>query len=95
MGGKPTGQGRTLHGLNAHRISREPLEARFAEVWAKENSADKRAPLLAHLLSDGSNNAMPPIPSERDWLVANTVIQWLGSSVGQSFLEEVDDGWET
>jgi hypothetical protein len=83
-----------LYGLNHQRLCREQLEALFAELWAKENGREKRAPLLAHLLSDGRNNSMPPIPSDRDWLVANTIVQWLGSPVGQAFLEEVKDGWE-
>lgn len=81
-----------LYGLNVHRTGREHLEELFAEEWAKENSKDKRTPLLASILHHGLDNTMPPSPSNRDWLIANTVIQWLGSSVGQSFLGKVNNG---
>ena len=45
--------------------------------------------ILAYLLNDGSQDHRPVEPSERDHAVAATVIQWLGSPVGQGFLNEL------
>lgn len=71
-------------GHNVNRYQREPLEHRFAKYWQREN--DRSHPTLGYLLGDG-NNCVPT--SDRDELVANTVIQWLGSHVGQCFLNSV------
>ncbi len=39
---------------------------------------------------DEKNRGAPNPPlTDRDWLVACTVVQWLGSPVGQHFLEHV------
>ena len=74
-----------FQGFNNHRLDREALERRFAKAWQAMNDKDRST--LAYLLSHDQH--FPAEPSERDWLVANTVIQWLGSSVGRSFLEDV------
>lgn len=76
-----------LEGLNTDRLRSNPLEKDFAEVWAEENTAERRNPLLAYILD--RSGGMPMIPSDRDWVVANTVVQWLGSTVGQAFLRDV------
>jgi len=81
-----------FQGLSPHRYSDNPLEKAFARAWQEANDVEivgvGRA-TLAYLM-DEQNRGMPIPPlTERDWLVANTVIQWLGSPVGQGFLEHI------
>jgi hypothetical protein len=68
-------------GINFRRTEREPLELKFAEAWA--NFAPHN---LAYLL-----NPDTPHPSfdPHDAEVAATIIQWLGSPVGQGFLRQI------
>jgi len=74
-------------GLRPYRIKDNPEEKRFAEEWKKQN---KQGNVLAYLLHQVDHRGRPPLePSERDAAVAATVIQWLGSPVGQSWLEEL------
>lgn len=69
-------------GLHHHRYKDNPLEERFAAAWVKQNEcSDPRSSTLAYLLCDGDQHLTVP-PSDRDRLVASTVIQWLGSPVG-------------
>lgn len=70
-------------GLHTHRFRREPDEEAAAVEWEKTNRLSRT---LDHLLGDGQK---PAIPSARDREVAATVIQWLGSPVGQGFLEDL------
>jgi hypothetical protein len=63
-----------------HPDADNPREVAFAMEWSDLNDHKKRKPTLAYLL-DGF--------SDRDAEVAATVIQWLGSNVGMSFLEDV------
>lgn len=87
-----------FRGMGQHRFSREPLEKRFAEAWQRLNDTDTpgRARSTLDYLMDESGRGEPNPPlTDRDWLVASTVIQWLGSPVGQCFVAEVmslDDG---
>ena len=80
-------------GRSPHRYKDNPLEKAFALAWQEANSNPTGPGLvrgtLAYLMDD--NNRGTPVPplSERDWDVANTVVQWLGSPVGQGFLEHV------
>lgn len=67
-------------GLHAHRYAREPDEKKFAEEWALQNEQHQT---LAYLLGDGSKRVEP---TAHDHRVAATVVQWLGSPVGQAFL---------
>lgn len=71
-------------GLSTHRFKENPKEKAFAEAWQKENDSGK---VLEYLLSGPSNRPVPP--TDRDVQVAATVIQWLGSPVGQNFLADV------
>lgn len=73
-------------GLHPYRFTDNPEEKRFAEAWAAENGPARRTSLLSHLLGDGVRQATPSMRDER---VAATVIQWLGSPVGQSWLREL------
>jgi DNA-binding transcriptional LysR family regulator len=73
-------------GRHAHRLAREPREAAFAEEWAQQNTlVPLRASTLAYLLSDDDH--FVPEPTQAQATDAATVIQWLGSPVGWSFLE--------
>lgn len=71
-------------GLHPYRFKDNPDEKKFAEEWAKQQQGHT----LAYLLHLGEQNVRPPAPSVRDHIVAATVIQWLGSQVGQAFLRE-------
>jgi hypothetical protein len=72
-------------GLHTYRFDQNPEEKRFAKAWEKNNP-------LAWLLDERPmQTGRPPEPSERDQIVAATVIQWLGSPVGQDFLNRL--GW--
>lgn len=72
-----------MKGLHSWRLKDNPEEGRFSKAWE---------PFAAHhlkyLLSLG-DDMYPPDPSDRDERVAATVIQWLGSPVGQGWLREL------
>lgn len=77
-------------GLHQHRLSNDPLERAFAEEWEEQNTTfpGRKHGILDYLLSPDSFNEVIE-SSERDREVAATVIQWLGSPVGNSFLCKV------
>lgn len=77
-----------FQGLSTHRLKDNPLEAAFAKAWAKinEEAQGRTTSTLAYLLN---GQRRPADPTEREWAVANTVIQWLGSHVGQNFILDV------
>ena len=71
-------------GISRHRLSSNPLEAAFASEW------EIQAPnTLGWLLCDTHDRRADY--SERDALVAATIIQWLGSPVGRNFVETVHE----
>lgn len=70
-------------GLKPHRFADNPTEKAFSDAWKRENDQGQ---LLEWLMGDGNHRA--PV-TERDEIVAATVIQWLGSPVGKHFLESV------
>ena len=72
-------------GLHTYRFEANPKEKVFAKVW---NEKQTESHTLEYLLSE--DNRRVDI-SKRDMTVAATVIQWLGSPVGQSFLDEVQE----
>lgn len=73
-------------GLHPHRFKDNPEERRFADAWA---STCTLGSTLDYLLWEGDQHGRPPEASDRDHAVAATVIQWLGSPVGQRWLEEL------
>jgi hypothetical protein len=87
---------KAFQGANAHRYKENPLEKAFAEKWQDANTGIMgRVRTTLDYLMDETNRGNPDPPlSDRDWLVANTVIQWLGSPVGQNFLVSVIAGPE-
>lgn len=76
-------------GINAQRFGREPLEKLFAEEWDKRNKpAHGRRPTLPYLL-DPKGQHDPLEPSDEEYRIAATIVQWLGSPCGQNFLLDV------
>lgn len=78
-----------FRGVNAARISvkQNVRERVFAEEWQRFNKGpDKYLTQLAWMLSRDQRFIMPPSP--RDYEVAATVIQWLGTEGGQSWLQK-------
>lgn len=75
-------------GLHTHRFKGNPEERRFAEAWEEQN---RHCLTLPYLLDPehGCGIRRPPDPSDRDREVAATVVQWLGSPVGRSFLRDL------
>lgn len=71
-------------GINTGRLGREPTEKLFHDLW-KEHNKDQRA--LRFLLDRTHDNRGDYRPTGTEQEVAATVIQWLGSPVGQGFLE--------
>jgi hypothetical protein len=71
-------------GIRFARTKREPLERAFAVAWQEVQETSPL--LLEHILS---NTNTPHVISDNDRLVANTIIQWLGTNVGQCFLSGV------
>ena len=74
-----------VYGLNHHRLKvrANAPERAMAEAWAKQLAASPGH--LKHLLDDGADRRPAEI-TERDDQIAATVIQWLGSPVGQHWL---------
>jgi len=72
-------------GLHANRLKETELSQReiaFAKQWTDEN--ERQSGYSAQLLEYLINN-----PSERDQIVAATIIQWLGTNVGMNFIGQV------
>lgn len=70
-------------GLRPYRLADNPREQEFINLWVKKQEEGQ---LLAILL--GENNS-PGFVSPRDAKVAATIVQWLGTHVGDCFLEQV------
>lgn len=67
-------------GFNSHRLKDNPREVAFSKQWQEEQALGR---VLHYILP------AKPTVTERDEAVAATVVQWLGSNVGMSFLEQV------
>ena len=72
--------------INAHRLRSNPLERAFVKEWERINDGDK---LLKYVLDRTHSNQGNHVPSEIEQEVAVTLIQWLGTPVGQGFLRDV------
>ncbi len=75
-----------MQGISTHRLAKNPIEQRFADAWAKINQDDR---MLKYLLDRSHSERGDYQPSQAEQETAATVIQWLGSPVGQGFLESV------
>lgn len=74
-------------GKSLHRLASNPREQVFSRLWQEENQANSRASLLELLLSEDGGKT-PAVVSEREEMLVATVIQWLGSPVGWSWLNQ-------
>lgn len=69
-------------GVSLYRLKQNPREQVFHTAWKAEQ---KYGSVLEYILGNGNEKA---VLTDRDEQVAATVIQWLGSPVGQHFLTE-------
>jgi hypothetical protein len=86
---KPKYKGNWLDRLKAEQGN--PREVAFADEWIEQNRSFTNAACetatLGVLLSSSRDGYWTEC-SERDEMVAATIIQWLGSNVGFSFMEQ-------
>jgi len=80
------------NGKSQHRMKDNELEKTFAEEWEKLNT-DRNGKLngmgtLDYLLAETINYPSGEV-TDRDRVVAATVVQWLGSPVGSEFVKRV------
>lgn len=76
-----------IRGLHTHRFDDNPEEQQFAEAWDRINSGGR---ILDYLLDPKSGSCGRPIPrGDGEVVAAATLVQWLGSPVGRSFLREL------
>lgn len=78
-------------GKNIHRLSQNPVEEKISELWSNENERwykNGRGSILQYTLSPDGGKTLPDV-SERDEMIAATVIQWLGTPIGQSLFNEM------
>lgn len=80
-------------GRSTYRFKQNPREKLFADHWKKANDPDRRQGVLDFLLAEDSNHPRGEV-TDRDAEVAATVIQWLGSPVGQWFLRDVHEAYD-
>lgn len=91
-----------FQGLHAERYATNPAELDAALLWEAENTQatslgrevgtmlnvwTQSLSLLGRLLSRDPDRGINPSP--RDWLVASTVVQWLGTLRGRTFLAQL------
>lgn len=74
-------------GRHTHRFRDNPEEKRIAEAW---DAAQEYGDTLAWLLDRRPVQiGRPMTPSDIEITAAATVIQWLGSPVGQAWLRDL------
>jgi hypothetical protein len=78
-------------GKSAYRYQDNPLEKAFALAWWGWNDRPNGGGPLDYLAAEGEQEyAMLPDPATAEQRKFScTIIQWLGSPVGQGFLEDV------
>jgi hypothetical protein len=74
-------------GKSPHRYEDNPLEKEFAWAWQEAN--DRFGSCTLDYMMNGVESGRPAVATDEQRIVANTVIQWLGTPVGQCFLEKV------
>lgn len=84
-------------GLHTGRLSQNPIERALSDGWAEE--VVSVSPINKNTLLDGllelqgrENNRPLGYATERDHVIAATVVQWLGSPVGFYFLQRALEG---
>ena len=78
-------------GVNFHRRKTLPEEDEFAKAWEEQNDVTQTLAWLLNTFDPVTGQQQKGVISQRDADVAATVIQWLGSPVGQCFLRNVQD----
>ena len=73
-------------GRNRHRLDQNPQERKFARLWEHENRHPRS---IVDYLMNGDGGLAPKSATDEQCEVAATVIQWLGSPVGEGFLRDV------
>lgn len=79
-------------GCNSHRYESNPLEEKFALAWQKLNDRGNINSMktIDYILSPSWIKS-PTLCTLRDQQVSNSVIRWLGSPCGRSFIKGVLD----
>lgn len=75
-----------IHSWRLQKDQNNPREVAFAESWER---LQRSSPLHSLLCASNDNIDRKSNASDRDHIVAATVIQWLGSNCGMSFLQQV------
>ena len=76
------------NGLHQYRFSTNPLEKKFAEAWDELNvRPHSGGNCVDSIVSKDWNN--PSYATDREIEICASVIQWLGTPVGQMFLQGV------
>ena len=80
-----------VRGLHTRRLSQNPIEKALSDGWAEEivsvSSINENTLLDGLLELQGRENNRPiGYATDRDHVIAATVVQWLGSPVGFYFL---------
>ncbi len=75
-----------MNSKNQHRFKDNPMERRFHEAWQRQNH---NCNITGYVLSDDPNHRCA-VDEDTDCAIS-TMMQWLGSPVGQAFLEDVLD----
>lgn len=78
-------------GANTNRFLQNPIEEIFSNLWKDENERwlkIRRGSILQYAISKDGGKTLPNV-NERDEMIAATIIQWLGSPVGQSVLSNM------
>lgn len=76
-----------FRGMSEHRWKDNPEEKRFADAWAEFNRDGIH---LDHLLDQRKHQTgRAPFCGDQAQMVAATMIQWLGSPVGQNWLRDL------
>lgn len=73
-------------GLHEYRFKQNPHEQIAAELWKRDRH------VLADLLGDGTFGGRHH-PEDREHQIAVTMMQWLGSPVGRTWLRELNDAF--
>lgn len=77
-------------GVSAHRLKSNPMEKVFAEAWKERNDPVSYRPIgtLQTLLCSKGDGIIERELTQEEATAAATVIQWLGSPVGFSWLRQ-------
>jgi hypothetical protein len=79
-----------MKSLKQHRFKINPLEEHFVDEFLKENSEANDMNFIVFGQKPDSNIPKDYL-SEREEAIVISVIQWLGSPVGQSFYKRTID----